>query len=304
MKLPIEFEQRVRNSFGPEGEVWLASLEERVNYFAEHWGLTIGQPVHNLSYNYVTNVVDSRQTPYMLKLGVPDMDYCNEIEALRIYNGHGCARLVNENRESGAMLLEKLIPGQMLCDFSDEEVVVQEFISVWQKLRCDLPEDCDVPHITDWVVSLEEYQKLHWDKDGDLPNERVRQALRYFRELQETAETLGLLHGDLHHENILYSQERGWLAIDPKGVGGDPCFDLVQFMLNHLMEKPNPKALLRYRVERICELLVLDKKRVLKAAIAMSMLYACWFVEDKHPAWIERLQCAQWFNEFLEETVR
>ncbi|VDG89515.1 Aminoglycoside/hydroxyurea antibiotic resistance kinase [Lysinibacillus sphaericus] len=304
MKLPIEFEQKVRNSFGTDGEVWLASLEERVNYFAKHWGLTIEQPIHNLSYNYVTNVVDSRRTPYMLKLGVSDMEFRNEMEILKTYDGQGCAQLVKEDRERGAMLLEKLIPGQMLCDLTDEEAVVLEFISVWKKLRCDLPEDCELPHITDWVVSLEEYQKLHWDKDGDLPNERVQQALRYFRELNGTTETLGLLHGDLHHENILYSLERGWLAIDPKGVGGDPCFDLVQFMLNHLMEKPNPKALLRYRVDRICELLVLDKKRVLKAAIAMSMLYACWFVEDKHPAWMERLQCAQWFNEFLEETIR
>ncbi|WP_432353607.1 aminoglycoside phosphotransferase family protein [Sporosarcina sp. A2] len=304
MKLPTEFEQRVQNSFGTEGEVWLESMEERVAYFAEHWGLTIEQPVHNLSYNYVTNVVDSRQTPYILKLGVPDMDYRNEMETLRIYNGHGCVRLVNENRERGAMLLEKLIPGQMLCDLSDEEVVVQEFISVWKKLRRDLPDDSDLPLIKDWIVSLEAYQKHHWDEDGDLPNERVRQALRYFHELRESTETLGLLHGDLHHENILYSQERGWLAIDLKGVGGDPSFDLVQFMLNHLMEKPNPKALLRYRVEQICELLVLDKRRLLKVAIAMSMLYACWFVEDKHPAWIERLQCAQWFNEFLEETIR
>lgn len=304
MKLPIEFEQRVRNSFGTEGEVWIASLEERVNCFAKHWGLTIEQPVHNLSYNYVTNAVDSRQTPYILKLGVPDLAYRNEMETLGLYNGHGCARLVKEDRVRGAMLLENLTPGHMLCNLSDEEVVVQEFISVWKKLRRDVPEDCDLPLITDWAVSLEDYQKNHLDIDGDLPNERVSQALHYFRELWDTTETLGLLHGDLHHGNILYSQERGWLAIDPKGVVGDPYFDLIQFMLNNLIEKPDPKTLLRYRVERISELLALDKRRLLKAAIAMSMLYACWFVEDKHPAWIERLQCAQWFNEFLEEAIR
>lgn len=32
------------------------------------------------------------------------------------------------------------------------------------------------------------------------------------------------LHGDLHHDNILHSP-RGWLAIDPKGVSGDPAYE-------------------------------------------------------------------------------
>jgi streptomycin 6-kinase len=27
-----------------------------------------------------------------------------------------------------------------------------------------------------------------------------------------------VLHGDLHHENIKYSPQRGWLALDPKGL--------------------------------------------------------------------------------------
>lgn len=304
MIVPEEFKQRIRNSFGTNGEVWLESLDEQVNYFAKHWGLTVKQPVHSLSYHYVTNVVDSQKTPLILKLGVPDRDCRNEMATLRIYDGDGCAQLVKEDRALGAMLLEKMTPGHSLRGLSDEEAVVQEFISVWKKLRRDLPEDCNLPLITDWAVTLEDYQKHHLDIEGDLPNERVSQALHYFRELGDTTETLGLLHGDLHHGNILYSQERGWLAIDPKGVVGDPYFDLIQFMLNDLIEKPDPKTLLRYRVGRITELLELDKRRLLKAAIAMSMLYACWFVEDKHPAWIERLQCAEWLNEFLEETIR
>lgn len=32
------------------------------------------------------------------------------------------------------------------------------------------------------------------------------------------------LHGDLHHDNIL-SSPRGWLAIDPKGIWGDPAYE-------------------------------------------------------------------------------
>jgi len=37
------------------------------------------------------------------------------------------------------------------------------------------------------------------------------------RELLAAPQTLGPLHGDLHHENVLDFGERGWLAIDPHG---------------------------------------------------------------------------------------
>ena len=31
-----------------------------------------------------------------------------------------------------------------------------------------------------------------------------------------------MLHGDLHHDNVLTADREPWLAIDPHGVLGDP----------------------------------------------------------------------------------
>src|SRR2546428_7795870 len=39
-----------------------------------------------------------------------------------------------------------------------------------------------------------------------------------------------VLHGDLHHENLKYSQQRSWLAIDPKGLIGEPAYDAAHVM--------------------------------------------------------------------------
>ena len=41
------------------------------------------------------------------------------------------------------------------------------------------------------------------------------------------------LHGDLHHENIMHGP-RGWLAIDPVGLLGDPGFDAANLFYNPL----------------------------------------------------------------------
>ena len=45
-----------------------------------------------------------------------------------------------------------------------------------------------------------------------------------------------LLHGDLHHENIVLDQNRGYILIDPKGVVGDPVFELSRFILNEFRD--------------------------------------------------------------------
>ena len=41
------------------------------------------------------------------------------------------------------------------------------------------------------------------------------------------------MHGDFHHHNIL-SSRRGWLAIDPKPMLGEPEYDVASFLWNPL----------------------------------------------------------------------
>ena len=51
--------------------------------------------------------------------------------------------------------------------------------------------------------------------------------------LLETVTERTFLHGDLHHENILRDQQESvWLAIDPKGLCGDPAYEAVAYVRN------------------------------------------------------------------------
>ena len=43
-----------------------------------------------------------------------------------------------------------------------------------------------------------------------------------------------LLHGDLHHQNILFNENKGWKAIDPKGIIGVPVMELARFLDNQI----------------------------------------------------------------------
>jgi hypothetical protein len=61
-----------------------------------------------------------------------------------------------------------------------------------------------------------------------------------------------LLHGDLHHWNILSSEREGWLAIDPKGLAGEAECETGAFLRNPLfriLSAENPAEFLSDRID-------------------------------------------------------
>jgi streptomycin 6-kinase len=91
-----------------------------------------------------------------------------------------------------------------------------------------------------------------------------------------------VLHGDIHHENIRQHRERGWLAIDPKGLIGERAYDAANALCNpHSLPKivQNPERLIR-QADIIATALDLDRKRLLSYTFAHACLSACWSLED------------------------
>lgn len=300
LHLPYSFQEKIVNCFGDEGRKWLASLANRMEQVTHEWGLTIVAPVPNLSYNYVLFVLDSDRQACALKMSLPGHEFENEVKALQTYGSDGSVKLLQVDVFNGAMLLERLQPGTMLSEEHDENKAIQLFCEVWKKSRRPLPERHVFPMMTDWATAFTNYCASN-SIERPIPVEIVQKANNYMQELSMNGYDIQLLHGDLHHDNILFSEHRGWIAIDPKGVGGNPVFDIVPFLVNHLFKNEDPQSILSKRIDSICEQLVLDRSRLLKAAYAMSILKACWSIESKDWYWKEMYQCARWFEELLME---
>ncbi|OHV59824.1 3'-kinase [Mesorhizobium sp. LCM 4577] len=91
------------------------------------------------------------------------------------------------------------------------------------------------------------------------------------------------LHGDLHHDNILFGP-RGWLAIDPKGVLGDPGFDAANMFYNPLDRDDlclDPRRI-EHMADIFGETLGQSPRAILDHAIAYGCLSAAWHREDKN----------------------
>jgi streptomycin 6-kinase len=90
------------------------------------------------------------------------------------------------------------------------------------------------------------------------------------------------LHGDLHHDNIL-SSGRGWLAIDPKGLLGDPAYDVANVFINPLgADNADPRRIAS-RADILSQRLGYPRKRMLGWAAAHAALSASWELADGRP---------------------
>ncbi|PYF08482.1 aminoglycoside phosphotransferase family protein [Ureibacillus chungkukjangi] len=263
------FREKIKAAFGTKGELWLEQLPKSLDAICHDWRLTIeGEPA-NLSYNYVAYVKDTMSRSLVLKIGVPGYDFSNEIKATKEFQGEGFVTLYNHDEKRGCLLLERLTPGKMLKELEKDEQI-DIYLMVWNRLN-RLPSE-DLPFIHNWFKAL-----VNPVPSDFVTEEHIETALRYKKEIEESSKGNVNLHGDLHHENILFDEKQGWVAIDPKGVQGDIYYDYISFLFNELN---HDLILLETRLKQIASKQALDELRLRKAAIALLTVQVLWAVED------------------------
>ena len=96
----------------------------------------------------------------------------------------------------------------------------------------------------------------------------------------------------MNHDNILQHGNE-WLAIDPKGVVGEPEFEIAAFDFMYIAEqadKINVKILFEKRIELLAEKSGLDAQRIKDWVFVRLILMAAWCIEDKDdPQWAIKL---------------
>jgi streptomycin 6-kinase len=111
-----------------------------------------------------------------------------------------------------------------------------------------------------------------------------------------------LLHGDLHHWNILSAQRQPWLALDPKGIVGEPIFDAGALLRNpvyKILSTLNFKSITHRRLEILAEVLGFEQERMLAWSLAQAVISAQWSYEMGGDGWGAFAHDAYIFYEML-----
>jgi streptomycin 6-kinase len=301
MTLPEEFAQRAKHIWGAQGEQWVAHFPEILAHVEAAWGLKQISPFEDLSYNFVASAVTQTGEAVILKIGVPNPELLTEAAALRAYDGNGAVHLLAYDADRGALLIERLAPGQMLHHLGDNCQESQIAARLMAQLCVPPPRDHTFPSLTDWARVFERVRDF--PETFGLPISMLETAQQLAGQLSETADGEWLLHGDLHHFNILYDQSRGWAVIDPKGVVGDRAFQAARFFCNpipELLSNPDPLALTRQRADIICTELEIDRQRILGWAYVDCILGACWSIEESEGIGVSYFtECARVISQVL-----
>ena len=108
----------------------------------------------------------------------------------------------------------------------------------------------------------------------------LSQAAAIAHELLKNPQETAVLHGDIHHENILDFGEQGWLAIDPKGLLGERSFDFANIFCNPNFDIATKPGRLEQQATIVAEAAGLDRTRLMKWILAYAGLSAAWYLED------------------------
>ena len=277
---------------GPAGAGWLDRLPTLLAFGEERWSLKVGLPFPELSFHYVAPALRADGTATVLKLTFPeDPGFRREAEALRLFNGQGAAQLLELDPDRGAMLLERLEPGAPLTTVRDEEEATSIAAGVLRQLWRRVPPRHPFPSVSDWARGFDRLRRDFGGGTGPMPAALVEKAEALVADLLASQAESVLLHGDLHHQNVLAARREPWLAIDPKGVVGEPAYDTAVLLHNptELLDAPRPGKVLERRVDLLSEELGLDRERVLNWGIAQAVLAAFWGLEDGGRVWKEAL---------------
>lgn len=278
---------------------WILKLPELLDDCQERWGLTFEEPFTGLTYHYVISARDDLGREVVLKAGIPCEDFTRQVEVLKLVDGRGMVKLYNYDSYLGLMLLERIHPGKVL-EYGDDaaHVVVQVMQDCW--VPC---EDIETfISVDDWFVGYINFAKYEEDINNKEVIELVYRAKLILDRLIDTMGERVILHGDMHHQNIL-SHNKGWIAIDPKGLVCEREFEPGVFLrrpFKHIYYHRQFDDMVRRHLGIISEALALDPVRIMEWTFVQAVHAIILTYEDSDKISRELFHLSRRVERFLE----
>jgi len=221
----------------------------------------------------------------VLKVVPEGTDESRSGEALTHWDGRGAVRLVES--APGAILIERVRPGDdlvplVLSGRDDEATLI--LCEVMAQLNRP-PPAASLPFrtVADWGKGFARDREAA--KAVGVEAELIDHAEEVFFELCASQAAPALLHGDFQHYNVIRDEARGWVAIDPKGILGEPAYEAGAMLRNPqvdpaLVAEP---AVIARRVDLISERLGYSRERLIAWCYSQWVLSVLWAIEDHLP---------------------
>jgi streptomycin 6-kinase len=200
-----------------------------------------------------------------------------EVLWLKCFN-KGVPKIYWHDEAHDAFLMERLEPGQSLKAFvkaGDDDTATRIICQTIRELQSHQQKQSEFTHLSELAGSLS-VLKNHLD------NRMLSKAESLFRELTTDKTQDVILHGDLHHDNIL-SSGPNWKVIDPHGYVGDPVSEIGSMIYNFWDCFPHDRSIpqvVERRLHILVEELSFDPQKMKAWAFCKTVLSIAWTFED------------------------
>ncbi|RWQ30530.1 aminoglycoside phosphotransferase family protein [Mesorhizobium sp.] len=251
--------------------------------FPSRWKVSAPELIAETLSSRIWKVVREDGSPAIVKALKAFDDVEDELRGAHFLawrRGEGAVRLLG--RDGHSLLLEhagETLLSQVLAEQGDSAAT-----AIAAEVMARLFSPSNYPALPDLqplrVRFSSLFNKAKIDRDAGEKSFYVEATATADRLLADPVDVLPL-HGDLHHDNIMLGA-RGWLAIDPKGVLGDPGFDAANMFYNPLDRDDlcrDPRRIADM-AEIFARTLGQTPPAILDHAIAYGCLSASWHHED------------------------
>jgi streptomycin 6-kinase len=217
----------------------------------------------------------------VLKVPMSRTDEAMAAAALKHFGPSSAVKLI-ECADSGVVLIERAVPGTHLTELvlkGDDRQATQVMCDLMAFMHKPPPASPNFPTVEDWGLGFSRYLATG---DKALAPDLVQRARDVFDSLCSTQGARCLLHGDLHHDNVVWDKRSGWRVIDPKGVIGEPAYEAGAALRNPT-DDPRwfaDESIIEKRIAIFAERLSHDPRRLRAWAYAQAVLSAIWSIED------------------------
>jgi streptomycin 6-kinase len=268
---------------GDDWAAWVDRLPALARDLLDEWDLTVDGALMNGFCSLVVPVLTAEGQRSVLKLHTDaDADESDfEHLALQHWHGNGTVLLLRADPRRRAMLLERLHPRDLttIGDLEACEVVA----GLYGRIHVPaLPQLRKVTsYVERWTADLEALPR-----DAPIPRRLREQCVSLVRDLVADPASVGvIIHGDLHHHNVLAADREPWLVIDPKPMSGDPHYEPAPMLWNRWDEivAGNARENLRRRFHTLVDVAGLDEDRARDWVVVRMVHNMSWAVIDGDP---------------------
>ena len=254
---------------------WLASLPATVAELCERWQIEIDTVVPD---TYITLVLLGRSAelgPVVIKSSPLADEFVAEATALRLGAGENVSRLYDVDFERSVMVVERIVPGTQLrqVDMPDEKatrLAAETVATFWRPVA----DPAGLHPLRRWMRGL-----FEWPLDSNrLDPGLVWHAQEVGDALLARSTRTCLLHGDFQHHNLLRRASGEWAIIDPKGLVGDPGFEIAAWMYNPpgVSHREDYLDIVAKRIPICSEVWGIDEQELIAWSFVGSVLSICW----------------------------